>query len=247
VNDTGVGPYDFCHAGDGIEMVATPTVDSVRPAFARFVKGLYVLGSDREPLPHGTQCVVHGAGEGWARLVKGEPVRRIPRKPNEPFPSRKELGDLDQTQWPVFDGKPTDPWRLVDELLLTVRDTGRPVILSLSSPTGREAVADLCRLILYQRRSRGPTTKAVVSLGAGTVNFRFGPVAIPKFTIVDWIDADGEPEPLQSQNNVMEHIERRSAINTAARSAVKQTPRRKLAEPPSSNDDDLDDDIPFDL
>jgi hypothetical protein len=239
-------PYDFGAEDDGISLVANPTIDSIRPTFGRFVKGLYTVGSAREPLPHGTRCVVHGAAEGWQRLVKGEKMRRIPRRPNEDFPKRRDLGDLDQDEWPTFDGKPTDPWRQVNELLLTVCETGRPIILSISSDTGREVVSNLCREILYGRRTRGPTAKAIISLGATTENFRFGPVAVPKFTIVDWIDGDGTPEPLQSQPDVTEHIERRSMINPAARSATKRTSKQKQGQPRwSPSDDDLDDDIPI--
>jgi hypothetical protein len=235
------------HAGDGIEMVSQPTIDAIRPAFAKFTKGLFLVGSDHETLPHGTKCIVHGASEGWARLVKGEPLQRIPREPNKAFPTRNELGELDQSQWPLFDGKPSDPWRLVNELLLTVCDTGRPVFLSVSSSTGGEVVCDLCRLITYQRRSRGPTAKAVIALGASTLMFRFGSVAIPKFEIVDWIGSNGqEPQPSKLQNDLTEHLQAKSVIDPTAKSTATQAPKRKKVQP-APWVDDLDDEIPANL
>src|SRR5262249_50324906 len=113
----------------------------------RFVKGTYELGAEREPVTSGPQFIVIAATEGWVRLARGEPVRRVLREPGKPFPQRNELGDTDQSQWPLFDGQPSDPWTLSNELLLIKKETGRPVIFASTSWTGREAVADLCRLI----------------------------------------------------------------------------------------------------
>ena len=248
---------------DGFELVGTPAGPNLRAVYMRFVKGTYELGAEREPVPLGRQFIVIAAKEGWARLVRGEDVRRVPREPGKPFPQRNELGDTDQSQWPLFDGKPSDPWRLSIELLLIEKETGRPVIFVTTSLTGREAVTDLCRLITYQRRSRGPNAKPIVSIGVGTYRSRRGPVATPKFTIVDWIDSDdleppagcGEPPagsgptspPLAKlATDLTEHLEQRSAISPTAQSTDAPTrPQRNKPKQPSRDSDDLDDEIPW--
>ena len=255
---------------DGFELVATPAGRNFRAVYMRFVKGTYELGAEREPVPSGTEFIVIGATESWVRLARGEAVRRVLREPGKPFPQRNELGDTDQSQWPLFDGQPSDPWTLSNALLLIEKETGRPVIFSTTSRTGREAVADLCRLITYQRRSRGSNAKPIVSIGVGTYRSRRGPVATPKFTIVDWIDGDSsepppgsgsEPAPesgptspplSQLANDLTEHLEKRSAISPTEQSTgASAHPRRKKSASrestprPPWDSDDLDDKIPY--
>jgi len=252
---------------DGFELVATPAGRNFRAVYMRFVKGTYELGAEREPVPSGTEFIVIGATESWVRLARGEAVRRVLREPGKPFPQRNELGDTDQSQWPLFDGKPSDPWRLSNELLLMEKETGRRVIFSTTSRTGREAVADLCRLITYQRRSRGSNAKPIVSIGVGTYRSRRGPVATPKFTIVDWIDGDSSEPPPESgptspplsspplsqlANDLTEHLEKRSAISPTEQSTgASAHPRRKKSASrestprPPWDSDDLDDEIPY--
>jgi hypothetical protein len=244
-------------ADDGFALVATPAGPNFRAVFMRFVKGTYELGAEREPVPTGTQFIAVAATEGWVRLARGEPVRRVQREPGKPFPQRSELGDTDQSQWPLFDGQPSDPWTLGNELLLTEKETGRPVIFTTTSWTGREAVADLCRLITYHRRSRGANARPIISIGVGSYRSRRGPVATPKFAIVHWIDGDHSgpaiAEPAQSNltTDLIEHLETRSAIAPTAKSTGAEHPRRKKSASrkstsrPPWDSDDLDDEIPY--
>jgi len=245
-------PYDFSGEGDGIDLVATPTAATARIAFMRFIKGNYLLGMEKENVPLGTEFLVRGASEGWVRLVKNEPVQRIPRQPGVPFPTRAELGDDDDSKWPLFDGKPSDPWCLSNELLLTERQTGRAVIFTTTSFTGREAVSDLCRLITYHRRSRGAQAKSIVAIGVGMANFGRGPVAIPKFTIADWLDSEAEPEPEPKppsplQNDLTEHLQGRSVLSGTEKStaSVPRRQRKKSAPKAWDDDNDLNDTLPW--
>jgi hypothetical protein len=64
-----------------LHWVATPTAANVRAVYMRFGKGNYLLGMERELVPLGTEFIMHGAGEGWLRRIKGEPVQRVPRQP----------------------------------------------------------------------------------------------------------------------------------------------------------------------
>jgi hypothetical protein len=141
--------------------------------------------------------------------------------------------------------------------LLTEKETGRPVIFTTTSWTGRETVADLCRLIIYQRRSRGANARPIMSIGVGSYRSRRGPVATPKFTIVDWIDGDhpelATAEPPQSNlaPDLTEHLEKRSVISPTAQSTGasthhrrKKSASRKSTPRPSWDSDDLDDEVP---
>jgi hypothetical protein len=238
---------------DGFALVATPAGPNFRAPYMWFVKGTYELGAEREPVPPGTQFKTLAAQEGWVRLARGEPVRKVPREPGKPFPQRPELGDTDQSQWPLFDGQPSDPWTLSNELLLTEKETGRPVIFATTSWTGREAVADLCRLITYQRRTRGANASPIISIGVGTYRSRRGPVATPKFTIVDWGGGDSS-EPVTAAslpqsaltNDLTAQLEKRSAISPTAQSTdAPAHSQREKSTAPSWDSDDLDDDIPF--
>jgi hypothetical protein len=267
MNDVNLPAIPGFSGDDGFGMVAIPAGPNFRAAYLRFVKGNYELGAEREPIPSGTQFIAHAATEGWVRLARGEPPRRVPREPGKPFPAREELGDLDESLWPLFDDKPSDPWILTNELLLTAKETRRPVIFTTSSWTGREAVADLCRLIVYQRRVRGANARPIISIGVGSYRSRRGPVAVPKFTVIDWIgDTNGQdptlakPGPISSgpisegaelsasqlARDVTAHLEKRSTISATAQSTGPQERlQRKKPEPPPWEDNDLDDEIPY--
>jgi hypothetical protein len=232
---------------DGFELVATPTSATFRAKYMSFKKGHYFLGAEQEEVPLGTTFVVHGAMQGWAYMARGEKMRRIPREKGKPFPSREELGDTDPAKWPQFDGKPSDPWSLSNELLMTMRDTGQPVIFSIRSWSGREVVEDLCRLVMFQRKQRGDNAKPVVAIGSATRKNPRGMYDIPTFTIIEWISADAvpEPEPSQLANDLSEQLQGSSTISPTAKSTapLPQPRRRKASEPAPRVADDLDDEV----
>jgi hypothetical protein len=261
--------YDFDgDDDDGFDLVATPTTATFRAKYMTFKQGEYLLGAEQEVVPHGTRFIVHAATEGWVRLVRGEPVQRIPREPGKPFPARKELGDLDESKWPVFDGKPSDPWKLSNELLMVARETGQPVILQVTSWSAREKVIDLCRLVTFQRRQRSDTAKPIIAIGAATRQNQRGSFKVPTFTPVDWIgkaetvseppssptkggpgaaEMVAEPPLSKLANDLTEHLQARSVLSVPETSAApKRRPRHKKPEvPPWQDDNDLDDVIPY--
>jgi hypothetical protein len=102
-------------------------------------------------------------------------------------------------------------------------------------------------LITYQRRERGPQAKPIVAIGAGTANFKRGPVAIPKFSIAGWINSAAEPGPSQLKPDLTEHLQERSALSGKETSTTPiPRSRRKKPEPSPWEDDDLaDDEIPY--
>jgi hypothetical protein len=225
---------------DGFDLVGTPTEQSFRASQLKFKKGLF--SRDAAPVPPGTCYTAIAAMVVWLRLMRDEKPQEIVRAPGKPFPRREELPDQDQSRWVPFDGQRSDPWRLESRLLLADTVSGDPVVFATSSVTGRTAVEDLCRVISFQRRTRGPRAKPVIELGVTTRDLKFGPVAIPTFKIVNWVDETAEPgpaaaSPLQAQ--VIEQLGQRSAIDAAATPAA----RKPKKAPPPWADDALDDEI----
>jgi hypothetical protein len=269
-NTGSIVPYDFgIGDDDGFDLVATPSTATFRAKYMDFKLGEFLQGLEKEVVPLGTTFSAHGVTEGWARLVRGEPVQRVPREPNKPFPTRKELGDTDQSKWPIYNGKPSDPWVLQYELLMVERKTGQPVIFRAKSWSGREVVEDLCRLVTYRRRKQGHIAKPIVAIGVTTRSNTKGSYKVPTFTLVDWLGAteadplvtpfDGGPKtgggtaavpelvPSQLANDLTEHLQQRSVLlGTEKSTAPKRRPQRRKPEPPPWQDDsDIDDAIHY--
>jgi len=243
-------PDDKLFDDGGFGFVASSTAASnIVPL--RFIKGQWLRGFDRAPEPPDLEYVALGASEAWQRLERDTPPQRIPRIPGELFPTRRELGDLDEGLWPKFDNKPNDPWSLVNELLLADRQTGQFLGYTASSITARNVVADLCRLIEFQQRTRGKEARPVVKIGTATLNLRRGPVAVPRFDIVDWLGGAAAPElpPSKLQADLTAQLGQRSDIDPKAKST--EPPKRRKAEPPRPKppdvpwEDELDDRIPL--
>jgi hypothetical protein len=197
---TSIAPYAFAADGDdGFSLVATPAEATFRAAFLDFKQGDWLLGSEQTAIPVGTEFVVHAVVELWVRLVKGERVRRIPREPGKPFLTRNELGDLDKSEWPVFNGEPSDPWKLQSEMLMADRKTGQLVIYRTNSWSGRDVVGDLCRKVTFQRRQRGDNAKPIVAIGVVTRPHPRGSYKAPVFNIVGWLGQE-ETAPERTPN-----------------------------------------------
>src|SRR6185369_4645131 len=78
------------------------------------------FGGDARPEPPGLEYGLVESAFCWRRLMAGEkPVYRLD-DPDTPTPIRAELGDTDQSEWPVAgsDGTPLDPWSRVALLSL---------------------------------------------------------------------------------------------------------------------------------
>jgi hypothetical protein len=176
------------------------------------------------------------------------PPVRIAREADKPFPRRDELGDTDERLWPEFAGKPSDPWMQCLELLLIDRETGRPIIFSTATRTGRPAVEDLCRSITFRRRVLGPKARPVIKLKAGTIQARVGPVLVPQFEVIDWVDAVQMPEvaPSQLKADMTTHIQQ-PPIGPDVKTAGLGNPPKGKKTPPLPWKDDLDDEIPRDI
>jgi hypothetical protein len=262
MNDSSNLPATPSENSDGFDLVAeTDPNISQRVEYFKFRKGQFLRG--QEPVSPALLSkmlfIAVAVSESWTRLEKGEPPIKIRRERDKPFPRRDELGDLDQRLWPLFADKPSDPWTRPLELLLVEKETGRPVIFSIATDSGRPCVEDLCRLITIQRRIRGPQAKPIIIFQAGTRNSRNGPLAVPQIKVVEgpWVDEVGSgsgsaPGPTRLQQDLTDHIEQRSTIdpkaNVAGIGAEPAKPargQRGKAPPPPWEDNDLNDEIPY--
>jgi hypothetical protein len=244
-DNTDLSILDSFAGDDGFATVASPSPDNFPTSYLRFKKGTFVL-ADGATVPVGTAFLALAATELWMRLERDQKPVRVLREGDNPLPSRPELGDNDPDLWPAFDGKPSDPWARTYELMLVEEQSGRPIIFSTSSYTGRSEIENLCRLITIERRTRGSKARPIVKIGCGVWNSRRGPVAVPKFDIRGWVGEEDVPElpPTKLQADLTEILEKRSVI---AAPAAPRSGKHKKVEPPPWDSDDLDDAIPENL
>jgi hypothetical protein len=114
------------------------------------------------------------------------------------MPDRKALGDIDPSQWELgLDGKPSDPWRHFNYLVLQRGDTGEMFTYTTASVTGRRAVGNLLRH--YDRLQKThPDMYPVVRLKTGGFNHRderVGWVQVPVFAVVGRHAKDDAAKP----------------------------------------------------
>jgi hypothetical protein len=142
-------------------------------------------------LPEGTELVVHWdqARMGYRRF-NGEGERPEAKLglvfSGEPPPQRRDLGDMDETQWPIskMSGRPEDPWQEVQMVPLESVETGEIFIFQTSSITGLRAVSNLLRQA-SRLASKDPDKLPVIKLRAGGFDHRkYGWVKVPAFEFV---------------------------------------------------------------
>ena len=114
------------------------------------------------------------------------------------MPDRNALGDLDPSKWEIgLDGRPQDPWRHFNYLVLQRGDSGEMFTYTTSSITGRRAVGNLLRH--YDRLQKThPDMYPVVRLKEGGFNHRderVGWVRVPVFAVVGRHPKDDAAKP----------------------------------------------------
>jgi hypothetical protein len=114
------------------------------------------------------------------------------------MPDRRTLGDLDESKWELgLDGKPQDPQRHFNYLVLQRGDTGEMFTYTTASVTGRRAVGNLLRH--YNRMLKSsPGMYPIVRLKTGGFNHRdprVGWVQVPVFAVVGRHPANDVSKP----------------------------------------------------
>ena len=166
--------------------------------FTKF--GEWVHGRDRALLPKGTVLAAHmqTLTAGWICWQDGQIAdqRMGPVRDGFVPPKREELGMLDQQKWDSFDdGKPSDPWRLSNNLVMSDLETEALFTFSTSSKGGLSAIGELCKV--YGKRVRSsPNEVPSVEFGMSSYQHpdpKVGEVRIPVLKIVGWIATDKLP------------------------------------------------------
>jgi hypothetical protein len=114
------------------------------------------------------------------------------------MPDRNTLGDPDPSKWEIgLDGRPQDPWRHFNYLVLQRGDSSEMFTYTTASVTGRRAVGNLLRH--YDRLQRTHADcYPVVRLRTGGFNHRdprVGWVTTPVFAVVGRHPKDSTAQP----------------------------------------------------
>jgi hypothetical protein len=191
----------------------------------KFRKGAYFIGNDTVPL--GTEFLAHAVAwtKTWIKFVDGKvadrKLYRVAR--GEKPPDRDDLDDLDLIGKKTADNKSADPWVFQYLLPFENIETGEVLIFTTASIGGQQAVRELCDNFA-KRIKNGQRGQPIIQLAVAEMPTKnFGMVQRPNFEIVGW-DASGNATTPE---------------NLATAIPVKHTGK------PPTNDNPLDDDIPF--
>jgi len=177
---------------------------SQKSAFLKFKRGKWLVGSDNDKAPDQAYiALITRAKRGFIRWENNKPTRREMRFLHEPEVLRDDLGDSDQTLWPVGPIGSVDPWQYTHELALVAEDGGK-LVYSTASWGGRQAIVDWL-LTEYLRQARqAPGELPVVRLsGKQEKHQTYGIIEKPVFQVVGWApDPDfGKPLPATAQTD----------------------------------------------
>jgi hypothetical protein len=121
------------------------------------------------------------------------------------MPARHELGDLDESAWPIsdFSGKAEDPWKWTLKLVFEDQESHELITWSTMSKTGLRAAGNLVRH--YRRLVKDfPNDLPVIRLGLGGYDDpKFGHVKTPVFIVVGQASKNGAMKPEPSPSDVL--------------------------------------------
>jgi hypothetical protein len=187
----------------------TPTCRS-----CEFRKGHYYAGAgDGEEVSLRTEYMVYALDwrRGWRKWqddhVVEDRVARVADHPAAPL-ERDELDDQDEKTWEVgLDGKPKDPWVLMNELPVENAETGERLLFTTSSFGGKIAVEKVVGTYSVNLRKKLDKGLPIIALAVGEMKTKaYGKVPRPDFPIVRWENDSGEavditPPPKGSDMN----------------------------------------------
>jgi hypothetical protein len=134
---------------------------------------------------------------GWEKWVDKRLVDQRTGLVIEGFsrPERDELGDMDETAWPIWGDKKSgvrrDPWQQVSRVVMYGKKGDEDSIFTFVTRSygGIAAINKLRDKALRELRMR-PKSYPIIELGAGEyMNKKHGTmVDIPKLKVVDWTD-----------------------------------------------------------
>jgi len=154
----------------------------------KYEKGVWFVTTAEVPIGTKYIAFIDELASGFIKFNDGEaPEVHLGKVKfgKDKLPKRHDLGDIDQADWPVIDGKPQDPWKAVMQLPLSPVDRiGELVVFSAISSGARSAVANLCGIY-----SRSPRNGYLPIIELGTSSYKhkkFGTVHVPVLKLVSW-------------------------------------------------------------
>jgi len=174
--------------------------------FLKFNKGEWQKGQNSDEVPLATLLVANmdELSIGWVRWEDGKPAeRRMNLLVSGVRPdARADLGYDDQTQWEVDkEGKPQDPWNFTNELPVADPETGEQLVFSASSKGSIGCIGNLCKIYAKGRQSN-PGLVPVLELDRTSyMHKEHGKLYVPVLNIVEWIENDGAPRAVASNED----------------------------------------------
>ena len=149
------------------------------------INDTWTRGYDKEALDINQDFLLADASEAWQFLKKGCAVEYVPRGPGSPSRPPRPNSFVDEDTWPLFSGKPTDPWRYCTIIHLLSLSNGET--FHFCSPTAGAWVArdELLEQIKSMRMMR-PGSLPIVRLASTPFKTQFGTRKRPMFRIVGW-------------------------------------------------------------
>jgi hypothetical protein len=167
----------------------------------KYVKGVWFVTDEEVPLGTKYVAFIDELACGFIKFNEDEaPEVHLGKLKygKDKLPTRLDLGDVDQDDWEIVDGKPKDPWQPIMQLPLSPIDRiGELVVFSAIGAGGaRSAVADLCGIY-----DRSPRNGYLPIIGLGTSSYKhkkYGTVHTPVLKLVSW----HQPAPvlIESEN-----------------------------------------------
>jgi hypothetical protein len=153
----------------------------------------WLCGKQKTPIEDGTRFLAVGMRSVWKRWENGVIVE-TKLEIDGHYPKRGQLGHDDETQWPLYNSEPSDPWKNAREVVLMDPRTFEQFTFVTDSVGGRSAVDDLKTAVqMAQRVSAGVVP--VVELSHKPMPTRYNRLGTkPYFHIAGWHFPDGVTE-----------------------------------------------------
>lgn len=204
----------------------------------RFNKGDYTSGPEDDLIDEGTQMIVDMESllVGWQKWVDNKPSDSEMGPVIEGFqpPRRKELGDLDDTEWEVDEssGKPRDPWQFTNLMVMrqmgTTGDQDGLFTFATASRGGINAVGALCKV--YGKKIReNPEAYPIIELNVDSYmhsNKAYGRIKIPVLDVVGWATKDDFADATET---TIEAVNQDTGEVTDTKTTARSAPRRIAA------------------
>ncbi len=157
---------------------------TVRGVPLKFDNGWF-RGFEKTPAPVDQDFLIIDTTEAWVFLKKGTPAEYVVREPGTPMrPARPNTFVAEET-WPLYNDKPSDPWRY--NAIIHLLATANGETFHFASPT---AGMWICRDELLEQirsmRQLQPGSLPIVRLASTSWKTNFGTRQRPMLRIVGW-------------------------------------------------------------